>query len=166
MTLGSQGPMEGLKPIGRHIEKQLLASHPFYTRAQLVRNPFRTFHRGDGFLLTLSPMAGVNYLDKDMTQYLSDPLDAMFDNDNASAVGHVFQAFAEQGTRTWHRRTTEWFLVYLLSEVGCTPHSVRQGFNAPPMENAYSVVVQDLVSNSKCDRIQMASVANKVITET
>ncbi|KAL8823570.1 MAG: hypothetical protein Q9191_005733, partial [Dirinaria sp. TL-2023a] len=144
MTLGSQGPMEGLKPIGRHIERQLLSSHPFYAKSQLVRNPFRTFHRGDGFLLTLSPMAGVNYLDKNLSQYLSEPLDAMFDNDDASAVGHVFQAFAEKGTRTWHRRTTEWFLVYLLTEVGCTPHSIRQGFNAPPMENAYSVVVQDL----------------------
>lgn len=45
-------------------------------------------------------------------------------------------------------RTTEWFLVYLLSEVGCTPHPIRQGFNAPSMEHAYSVVIQDLVSGS------------------
>lgn len=64
-----------------------------------------------GFLLTLSPMAGVNYLDKNMSSYLEDPIDAMFYNDDASAVGHVFQAFADQGTTTWHRRTIEWFLV-------------------------------------------------------
>ena len=93
-------------------------------------------------------MAGVNYLDKNLSRYITEPLDAMFDNDDASAVGHVFHAFANGGTSTWHRRTTEWFLVYLLTEVGCTPHSVRQGFNAPPMENAYSVVVQDLVWTS------------------
>lgn len=66
-----------------------------------------------GFLLTLSPMAGVNYLDKNLAAYLQDPVDAMFDNDNASAIGHVFQAFAGQGTSTWHRRTIEWFLVSL-----------------------------------------------------
>lgn len=61
-------------------------------------------------------MAGVNYLDKKMAQHLKDPIDAMFDNDNASAVGHVFQAFAQQGTSTWHRRTIEWFLVSCHSE--------------------------------------------------
>ena len=141
---GFGGPTEGLKPVGRHIEKQTLASHPFFRKAQLVRDPFRTFHRGDGYLLTLSPMAGVNFLDKNLMQHLSEPVDAMFDNDQASAVGHVFNAFAEGGTNTWHRRTVEWFLVYLLSEVGCTPHVIRQGYNAPPMESAYSVVIQDL----------------------
>ncbi len=148
ITLGSQGPTEGLKPVGRHIEKQSLSTHPFFTKAQLVRNPFRTFHRGDGFLLTLSPMAGVNYLDKHLSKYISEPLDAMFDNDDASAVGHVFHAFATNGSASWHRRSTEWFLVYLLSEVGITPHPLRQGFNAPSLEHAYSVVIQDLVSVS------------------
>lgn len=57
-------------------------------------------------------MAGVNYLDKNLAAYLQDPIDAMFDNDNASAVGHVFQAFSEQGSSTWYRRTVEWFLVW------------------------------------------------------
>lgn len=56
-------------------------------------------------------MAGVNYLDKNMVQHLDDPIGLIFDNDNASAVGHVIQAFAEQGTTSWHRRTVEWFLV-------------------------------------------------------
>ena len=89
-------------------------------------------------------MAGVNYLDKHFSRHLSEPIDAMFDNDDASAVGHAFQAFAGQGTTTWHRRTVEWFLVYLLTEVGVTPHAVRQGFNAPNLESAYSTVIQDL----------------------
>lgn len=64
-----------------------------------------------GFLLTLSPMAGVNYLDKNMSLYLAEPTNGMFDNDDASAVGHIYHKFADQGTSTWHRRTTEWFLV-------------------------------------------------------
>lgn len=152
IAMGGQGPTEGLKPIGRHSEKQTLSQHPFFAKAQLVRNPFRTFHRGDGFLLTLSPMYGVNYLDKHLSKYLTEPLDAMYGNDDASAVGHVFQAFAENGTATWHRRSTEWFLVYLLSEVGITPHPMRQGYNAPSMEHAYSVVIQDLVSYFNWDR--------------
>lgn len=56
-------------------------------------------------------MVGVNYLDKSFATYLKDPVDAIFENDDASAIAHVFQAFAKQGTSTWHRRTVEWFLV-------------------------------------------------------
>ena len=134
IAMCSQGPVEGLRPIGRHIDKQALSSHPFFEKSQLVRNPFRCFHRSDGmyvgsivalsltwvgYLLTLSPMAGVNYLDKNLAQHLDDPIELIFDNDNASAVGHVFQAFAEQGTTSWHRRTVEWFLVSTETSVLC-----------------------------------------------
>ena len=48
ISMGFWGPMEGLKPIGRHIDKQALSSHPFFEESQLVRNPFRCFHRSDG----------------------------------------------------------------------------------------------------------------------
>ena len=145
LAMGTSGaPKDGLRRIDREIDRQILSSHPFYKESHLVRNPFRTFHRSDGFLLTLSPMAGINYLDKNFKKHLVEPIDAIFDNDDASAVGHVYQAFAEQGTSTWHRRTVEWFLVYLLSEVGVTPHTMRQGHNAPAMETAYSSVIQDL----------------------
>ena len=144
LAMGSMGPRDGLQPIVRHVDKQILSLHPFYSDAQLVRSPFRTFHRSDGFLLSLSPMAGINYLDKNFNKHLSEPIDALFDNDDASAVGHVFQAFADQGTNTWHRKTVEWFLVYLITEVGVTPHNFRQGCNAPAFESAYSSVIQDL----------------------
>ena len=144
LSMGSQGPMEGLKPIARHIDKQSISSHPFYKDSHLVRNPFRCFHRSDGILLTLSPMAGVNFLDKKLSQHLSEPVNAIFDNENASAPGYVFAAFADQGTSTWHRRTVEWFLTYLITEVGVTPHPLRQGYNAPSIDTAYQSVIQDL----------------------
>ena len=144
LSMGSLGPKDGLKPVGRQVDRQTLSMHPFYENAHLVRDPFRCFHRGDGFLLTLSPMAGINYLDKNFSKYLSEPIDAMFDNDDASAIGHAFQAFADSGTSTWHRKTVEWFLVYLITEVGVTPHPFRQGFNAPTLDSVYSSVIQDL----------------------
>ena len=144
IAMGSQGPKDGLKPISRYADKQTLALHPLYKDTQLVRNPFRTFHRGDGYLLTLSPMAGVNYLDKNFSRHLSEPIDAVFGNDDASAVGHVWQAFSQNGTGSWHRRTVEWFLVYLLTEIGTTPHNFRQGCNFASFESAYSSVIQDL----------------------
>ncbi|CAD6589105.1 MAG: hypothetical protein ASARMPREDX12_003591 [Alectoria sarmentosa] len=144
LAMGAMGPRDGLRPIVRHVDKQILSSHPFYNNAQLVRSPFRTFHRADGFLLSLSPMAGINYLDKNFHKHLSEPIDALFDNGDAFAIGHVFEAFADQGTKTWHRKTIEWFLVYLITEVGVTPHNFRQGCNAPSFESAYSSVIQDL----------------------
>ncbi|KAL9584463.1 MAG: hypothetical protein Q9212_002102 [Teloschistes hypoglaucus] len=144
LAMGIRGPMEGLQPISRHIDQQMIATHPFYRDSHMVRNIYRCFHRSDGVLLTLSPMAGVNFIDKKMSQHLSEPTHAIFDNENASAPGYVFQAFADQGTSTWHRRTVEWFLTYLITEVGVTPHACRQGFNAPSIELAYQSVIQDL----------------------
>ena len=144
LSMGALGPMDGLKPVGRNVEKQTLSMFPFYENAHLVRDPFRTFHRSDGFLLSLSPMAGVNYLDKWFAKYLREPIDSRFDNDDASAVGHCFQAFANSGTSTWHRKSVEYFLVYLLSEVLATPHAMRQGCNAPTVYSAYSSVIQEL----------------------
>lgn len=37
--------------------------------------------------------------------------------------------------------------VYLITEVGVTPHNLRQGRNAPSIESAYQSVIQDLVSH-------------------
>ncbi|KAL8990174.1 MAG: hypothetical protein Q9177_001108 [Variospora cf. flavescens] len=128
LSMGIMGPTEGLQPIGRKIDRQALSIHPFFRDSHLVRNVFRCFHRCDGILLTLSPMAGINFLDKKMSQHLSEPVNAIFDNENASALG----------------RTVEWFLTYLITEVGVTPHAQRQGYNAPELENAYQSVIQDL----------------------
>lgn len=36
--------------------------------------------------------------------------------------------------------------IYLITEIGVTPHNIRQGFNAPSLEHAYQSVIQDLVS--------------------
>lgn len=144
LAMGIMGPLEGLQPIGRQIDRQALSIHPFFKDSHLVRNVFRCFHRSDGVLLTLSPMAGINFLDKKMNQHLSEPVNAIFDNENASAPGYIFSAFAEQGTSTWHRRTVEWFLTYLITEVGTTPHAQRQGYNAPELHNAYQSIIQDL----------------------
>ncbi|KAL8887912.1 MAG: hypothetical protein Q9192_006256 [Flavoplaca navasiana] len=144
LAMGIRGVTEGLQPISRQIGQQTLCTHPFYKDCHMVRNVFRCFHRSDGILLTLSPMAGVNFIDQKLAQHLSEPTDSIFENENASAPGYVFSAFADQGTSTWHRRTVEWFLTYLITEIGVTPHSHRQGFNAPDLNLAYQAVVNDL----------------------
>lgn len=35
--------------------------------------------------------------------------------------------------------------IYLITEIGVTPHNLRQGFNAPSLDHAYQSVIQDLV---------------------
>jgi len=46
--VGMGGPHSGLKPIGRHVDQQILSRHPFYRRSQIVISTFRCFHRRDG----------------------------------------------------------------------------------------------------------------------
>lgn len=57
IAMGSQVPVEGLQPIGRHVEKQSLSAHPFFKDSQIVRNPFRCFHRSDGRCMI--PLSGI-----------------------------------------------------------------------------------------------------------
>jgi hypothetical protein len=47
ITVDNPKPGDKLS-ISRNIDKQVLSKHPFYKNAQLVRNPFRCFHRPDG----------------------------------------------------------------------------------------------------------------------
>jgi hypothetical protein len=100
-----------------------------------------------GFLLTLSPPTGINYLDKNFRKYLEEPVEHILDNDDSSALSHMFQVFSETGTSTWHKKTVEWFLVYLITEIGATPHAVRKAHSAVTMVAAYRNIVDDLVCN-------------------
>lgn len=44
------GPLDGLNPTLWQSDKQALHKHRFFSSAQVVRDPFRCFHRGDGTL--------------------------------------------------------------------------------------------------------------------
>ncbi|KAH0538158.1 hypothetical protein FGG08_005216 [Glutinoglossum americanum] len=130
---GQGGVWGGLTPIGRVIDGQELSTHPFFRDSQLK-----------GFLLTLAPPTGVDYLDKYFRKYLREPIECMPDNDDASVLGHMLQLFAKSGTSSWHRKTVEWLAVYMITEFGATPHTIRQGHNAVSVVAAYRTVVQDL----------------------
>ena len=110
----------------------------------VVEKPFKTLI---GILLTLSPMRGVNYIDRNLKRHLQEPRDAIFDNDVASAIAFVRQEFAHTGTQNWHRVTVEWLVVHLMTEIGATPLIDRQGCNAPDLIGAYQELIQDYVSD-------------------
>jgi hypothetical protein len=98
-----------------------------------------------GFLLTQSPSNGIDFLNKNFAQYLSEPADLHVGNSDASAVAQVFRQFAETGTSTWPRRTVEWLLVYLITEISITPTNLRSGHTVPSIMEAYEKAVHQMV---------------------
>jgi hypothetical protein len=164
LAAGLIGPHSGLRPISRHVDKQVLSRHPFYREAQMVRSSFRCFHRGDGmrsvyifpddntntyqkpgYLLTLAPPIGVNYLDKNLSKYIRKPVGSLLHYDKASALAAVFKQFAETGTLTWGKKTVDWFLIFLITELCSTPHSMRDGHSGPDVAVAFQSIIRDLV---------------------
>jgi len=113
---------------------------------------FRAFHRSDGFLLTFTPQPGVGYLGKDFRNWIDPSNDLLMDPD-ASAIGFASSTFLTTGTQKWHRKTVEWFLVYLVTELLATPNNHRQGNSAPTLTNGYHQVAADLVRKKNIDYI-------------
>src|SRR6187551_1240546 len=93
----------------------------------------------------MSPAAGVDYLNTNLSHYLAMSRDDLCQEHFASAVAQVFLEFSESGTRTWYRKNVEWFLVYLITEVAATPHNIRQGYSVPSLMDAYDAIVHELV---------------------
>lgn len=97
-----------------------------------------------GFVLTMSSAAGVDYLNTNLPYYLEKSQDALFQDNFASAIAQIYMEFSSSGTDTWYRKTVEWFLVYPVSEVGTTPHNIRQGYSVPSLMDAYDAIVHEL----------------------
>lgn len=79
--------------------------------------------------------------------------DELFQENLASAITQIYLEFADTGTKTWFRKNVEWFLIYLITEIGTTPHNVRQGYSVPSLMDAYDAVVHELVSLSEPYRL-------------
>lgn len=96
----------------------------------------------------MSPAAGVDYLNNNFPQYLQMSREELCQEHIASALAQVFLEFSGTGTRSWYRKTVEWFLVYLITEVAVTPHNIRQGYSVPSLMDAYDAIVHELVGNA------------------
>ncbi|KAJ9604419.1 hypothetical protein H2200_011255 [Cladophialophora chaetospira] len=142
--LNMNGPSEGIRSTKLEKATQSLTRHPFFEDAYIARSAFRSFHRNDGFLLTMSPATGVDYLNANFPHYLELSQKDLSGDNFASATAEVFREFSITGTQTWARKTVEWFLVYLITEVAVTPHNIRQGYSVPSLMDAYDAIVHDL----------------------
>jgi hypothetical protein len=79
---------------------------------------------------------------------IQEPVDSLSENTDASAIAAVFQQFAEKGTRDWSSKTVEYLLIFLITEIAATPHSIRDGHSAPDIAIAYQSILNDLVRNT------------------
>ncbi|KAF2431559.1 hypothetical protein EJ08DRAFT_586952 [Tothia fuscella] len=140
----AHGPKDGPKALNAQHVQQTLWNHKFYENAQLVRNKLRCFHRHDGVLLTMAPVSGIDYLDKDLNTYLNYSKQKREDSEDASVLGFLFERFAQTGTKDWPEKTVEWLLTYILTEAAAAPHTIRQGRNAVTITSAYQAVVERL----------------------
>lgn len=107
----------------------------------LLSRPLLT---GKGYLLTLSPAAGVGIIDMQFDQHINMSRNELQVEHEASAIASVIHHF-KKGTSTWYRKTTEWFMMYLITELGATPRTLQKGYNAPSVMSAYDFVVRQLV---------------------
>lgn len=165
IAFGTDGPIDAgaIRPKKRGLDPSVIGKHPQFREAQLVRSPFRFFHREDGMsqvkirpyfkrsppagvILTMSSAKGINYINRDFQHHLRESSDAILNDPNVSVVGNMMRYFQSTGTQTWHKESVEWFLVYLLTELTVTPHNEREGLNAISIVGALQAVVQDLVS--------------------
>ncbi|KAI0023918.1 hypothetical protein F4780DRAFT_684919 [Xylariomycetidae sp. FL0641] len=159
--INMNGPSDGIRTTKLQRVSQSVTRHAFFKDAYIARNPFRCFHRDDGFLLTLSPAAGVDYLNTNLPHYLRMSQTELSQDNFASAIGEVYREFAESGTNTWFRKTVEWFMIYLITEVGATPHNIRQGYSVPSLMDALDSVVHEL-KERRYDRWQRNETINLV----
>ena len=96
-------------------------------------------------LLTMSAATGVEHLHRDFESHVRETMTDRLENPKSSVIGNRIASLQEHGAKDWYERTVEWFMVYLLSEVGCGPQNIYSGRSAVSLRSALHNTVQDLV---------------------
>ena len=97
-------------------------------------------------MLTISPTAGVNFLDVGMSKWIQKPTHVGgFHDKDASVIEFLRNAYKDSGTKHWPSQTAAWFLVRLITKVLVVPHSRHTGNTIPEIQKAYLPLVRDLV---------------------
>jgi len=71
-----------------------------------------------------------------------------FPNEELSAIAQVYSQFASDGVDRWHDKTVEWLMVYIVTEIASTPHSMRSGYSVATILDAYDFTASKLVSST------------------
>ncbi|KAL8635876.1 MAG: hypothetical protein Q9228_006677, partial [Teloschistes exilis] len=135
----------GVNPASTLVQEQFLSRHPSYENAVLVRSLFQCYHR-EGFVLTLSPLAGVGMVDKRTLREMQSRPGTRAARDDTSFLGSFMDKYAASGTAGWPTKSTLWFVVMLLTELLATPRKNSSGIPVPSMQRAYIPTIRDLKS--------------------
>ncbi|KAL8670641.1 MAG: hypothetical protein Q9168_004835 [Polycauliona sp. 1 TL-2023] len=135
----------GINPASTTVQDQFLSRHPSYENAVLVRSLFQCYHR-PGYVLTMSPLAGINYLNKTNMQDLQFRTGSRAANDHASFINSFMRRYRETGTALWPIKSTEWFVLELLTQLLVTPCQSRSSKSIPGIQNAYIPSARELRS--------------------
>lgn len=102
---------------------------------------------GLGFLLTMSPMAGVNFAD----EWLPSALQYSSNGNSFDVHYHVLERLRKRwtstgqaGTAIWEAKNAEWLLLNIITELHVTPKT----FRIPSIREVYVPVVRTLVSEA------------------
>jgi hypothetical protein len=104
--------------------------------------------------MTMSSAAGVGYMNRNISQYLDLPRSELNCVSHASAIAQIFEEFACTGVDTWYHATVEWFVVYLITELGAIPHTIRQGHSVVSIMDAYDKIVHEIVNKPQVNNHQ------------
>ncbi|KAL9576842.1 MAG: hypothetical protein Q9212_006772 [Teloschistes hypoglaucus] len=135
----------GVNPASTLVQEQFLSRHPSYENAILVRSLFQCYHREVGFVLTLSPLAGIGMVDKRTLQEIQYRPGTRAARDDTSFIGSFMNRYAASGTAGWPTQSTLWFVVMLLTELLATPRKNSSGIPVPSIQRAYIPTIRDLI---------------------
>lgn len=94
----------------------------------------------------MSPTAGVSFLDIGLPQEAQIPPNADADLQSLSVLEYLREVYSDTGTDTWPSKTSEWFLVRLVTKILVVPHGLHSGSTIPEVQDAYLPLVRGLVS--------------------
>lgn len=93
----------------------------------------------------MSAASGVDLLHHDLQQHLRLTVEERLQDFECSVIGNILQTLQECGSQEWYHQSVEWFLVYLVTEVGIGPHNMSSGRSADSWIVALQKTVLDLV---------------------
>ncbi|KAL9628878.1 MAG: hypothetical protein Q9204_005599 [Flavoplaca sp. TL-2023a] len=155
----------GINPASTIVQNQFLSRHPSYENAVLVRSLFQCYQR-TGFVLTMSPLAGVNYLNRSNLQEIQSRPGTRAANDRPSFIRYFMQKYRQTGTTQWPIKSTEWFVVELLTQLLITPCHSSWSAPVPGIQNAYAPAVRELKSRqtSKFQRNESVNLVREYLS--
>lgn len=93
----------------------------------------------------MSAASGVDLLHRDFREHIQQTLEARLKDPDASVIGSQMSALQERGASEWYQHTVEYFLVFLVTEIGITPHNHLSGHSAASLLSALQSISRDLV---------------------